>query len=58
MRSRSSPPLTRVMVAKEQEDGPTDAASVGEEIITREHDVRALRVAYEEMDVALRAVMP
>lgn len=46
----------RAMVAKEQEDGSTDAASVGEEITTLEHGARALRAAYDEMDVALRAL--
>lgn len=49
---------TRAMAAKEQEDGCTDAATVGEEIITLEHGERALRAAYDEMDVALRGVLP
>ena len=49
---------TRAMAAKEQEDGCTDAATVGEEIVTLEHGERVLRAAYDEMDVALRAVLP
>ena len=49
---------TRAMSAKEQEDGSTDAVSVGDEIVTLEYGVRALRAAHDEMDVALRAVLP
>ena len=48
----------RSMAAAEDREGSATAADVGEEIITLEHGVRALRAAYDEMDVALRAVLP
>jgi len=49
---------TRSMAAAEQIAGSATAADVGEEIITLEHGMRVLRSAYDEMDVALRAVTP
>lgn len=42
----------------QQGPGIVNAHDVGEEITTLEHGVRALRCAYDEMDVALRAVRP
>lgn len=46
------------MAAAEEREGSAAAADVGEEIITLEDGVRALRAAYDEMDMALRAVQP
>jgi len=51
---------TRSMAAFEQIEGclHEPGVNLGEELITLEHGVRALRAAYDEIDVAIRAVSP
>ena len=46
------------MAAAQEREGIATAADVGEEIVTLAHGVLARRAAYDEMDVALRAVQP
>lgn len=48
---------TRSLTALEQCSGSLAESDAGEELVTLEHGMRALRSAYDEMDVALRAVL-
>ena len=50
--------VANALAHAEDQSGSATAYSVGEEIITLTLGVRALRVAYNELDVALRAVTP
>jgi hypothetical protein len=45
-------------VGAEERAGTAQAATVGDEIVALTHGVCCLRRAYDEMDVALRAVEP
>jgi hypothetical protein len=49
---------TSALTHAQEGSGTVAAQDVGEEITTLEHGVRALRGAYDEMDVAIRAVTP
>jgi hypothetical protein len=46
------------LIHAQQPTGTVAPGDVGEEITTLEHGVRALRSAYDELDVAIRALRP